>query len=328
MPLSASVVLCTYNGARFLGTQWEALLAQSRLPDEIVVRDDASTDATPELLASLVAEADARGIAVRCLRGERNLGYVANFEAALRAASGDVLFLCDQDDLWHPDKLATQLEWFEQRPGLLLLCGDAQRIDADGAVLRRSLFDVLRVSRGELRRVHAGDGFRVLLRRNLATGATIALRPDLLVDALPIPENWVHDEWLAIIAAARGGFDCIETLLIDYRQHEGNQIGMHERNLTAKWRDLVKPRAAMIDRMIARDEALEERLQAFGARVPQSSRNRTAEKLHHLRARAALGGRPWSRAAIVLREAAGGHYRRYSSGWREALRDFLRRSET
>lgn len=327
MPLSTSVVLCTYNGARFLGAQWKSLLAQSRLPDEIVVRDDASIDPTPELLTSLAVEAEARGVAVRYIRGERNLGYVANFEAALRCASSEILFLCDQDDVWHFDKLATLTARFEHYTGLMLLCSDARRIDAAGAALSRTLFEVLRVTRGELRQIHAGDGFGVLLRRSLATGATIALRRELLADALPFPEGWVHDEWLAIIAAALGGFDCIEQPLIDYRQHAENQLGMQDRGVAAKWRDLVKPGPAMIDRLIARDEALQERLQLLGTRISRSNNDGTEEKLRHLRARAALHGERWKRAAAVLREVASGRYRRYASGWREALRDLLRHAE-
>ena len=328
MPLSVSAVLCTYNGARFLAAQWESLLAQSQLLDEIVVRDDASTDATPALLAKLAAAAEARGVTVRIARNPRNLGYVANFEAALRDASGEVLFLCDQDDAWHPEKLATHLSEFERRPDLLLLCSDARRVDETGVDLRRSLFELLKISRSELRKIHLGQGFAVLLRRSLATGATISLRRELLVEALPIPEGWLHDEWLAIIAAALGGFDCIERPLIDYRQHAANQVGMEERSLAAMWQDLVKPGPAMIGRLITRDEMLQRRLQAFGARVPQSSRDRTAEKLRHLRAREALHGGAWNRIAVVLREAISGHYRRYASGWREALRDVLRRAGT
>ncbi len=328
MAPTVSVVLCTYNGARFLGAQWQSLLAQSRLPDEIVVRDDASSDATPELLISLATAAEARGISVRRGRSGRNLGYVANFEAGLREASGEIVLLCDQDDVWHPDKVATLVAPFGQRPGLLLLCSDARRIDTAGAGLPRTLFEVLRVSRNELRRIHAGDGFGVLLRRSLATGATIALRRALLADALPFPPGWVHDEWLAVIAAAQGGFDCIERPLIDYRQHPGNQLGMQDRGFAEKWQDLAKPRPALIDALIARDEALQERLPTLGPRVPQWSRERTAEKLRHLRARRALRGRPWNRVAMVLREVAGGRYRRYASGWKEALRDLLRGAGT
>ena len=325
MPLSTSVVLCTYNGARFLPAQWESLLAQSRSPDEIVVRDDGSGDGTWQLLNALSPGAEQRGIRVGLARNARNLGYVANFEAALQDASGDVLFLCDQDDVWHPEKLATQVQQLEDRPELLLSCSDARRVDIQGAGLRRSLFDVLKISRIERRRIHAGQGFRVLLRRSLATGATMALRRGLLADALPFPAGWVHDEWLAIIAAALGSFDCIEQPLIDYRQHGENQIGMPDRDLAAKWRDLVKPRAALISMLMARDQALNERLSVLGNRVSAADRGRMAEKLRHLHARQAMQGKPWRRAGAVFLESASGRYRRYGSGWRSGLRDLLRR---
>lgn len=325
MPLSASVVLCTYNGVRFLEAQWDSLLAQSRRPDEIIVRDDGSNDGTWALLETLSARAEARGMRVRMIRNERNLGYVTNFEAGVREATGDVLFLCDQDDGWHAQKLATLMAEFEQRTDLLLLCTDARRIGEDGESLRRSLFKVLKVSRAELRRIHAGDGFRVLLRRSLATGATIALRRRLLTDALPFPAGWIHDEWLAIIAAALGGFDCVEQPLIDYRQHADNQIGMPDRDLAAKWRDLVKPRAALIGMLMARDELLQQRLAALGSRAPDACRERVVEKLRHLRARSDVRGMPSRRFGTVLRETASGRYRRYGTGWRSALRDLLRR---
>lgn len=326
MALSTSVVLCTYNGVRFLEAQWNSLLAQSRLPDEIVARDDASSDATSTMLESLRSRAESRGIPVRLFRNISNLGYVANFEAALRDASGDVLLLCDQDDIWHREKLASLVEQFERCPGLLALCGDARRIDAADHALDPSLFEILKVSRRELRRIHAGKGFQVLLRRSLATGATMALRRTLLTDALPFPEGWVHDEWLALIAAGLGGFDCTEQRLIDYRQHEANQIGMADRSLAAKWRDLVQPRAALIDKLVARDEALQQRLLALGTRVAGIDRARVEDKLRHLRARQTLRGTSWQRAGTVLREMTTGRYQRYASGWRDALRDLLRRN--
>ena len=325
MPLSTSVVLCTFNGARFLEAQWDSLLAQSRPPDEIVVRDDGSDDGTWAMLDGLSARAAARGVRVRLIRNEHNLGYVANFEAVLRDASGDVLFLCDQDDVWHAEKLAILVAAFEQRADLLLLCTDARRIGEEGAALPRSLFEVLKVSRAELRRIHDGRGFEVRLRRSLATGATIALRRTLLTDALPFPAGWVHDEWLAIIAAALGGFDCLEQPLIGYRQHVANQIGMPKRDLAAKWRDLVKPRPALIDLLLARDASLQQRLTALGNRVPGPCRDRMTEKLRHLHARSEMRGVPLHQLRTVVRETVSGRYRRYGTGWRSALRDLLRR---
>ncbi|HVX04499.1 MAG TPA: glycosyltransferase family 2 protein [Rhodanobacteraceae bacterium] len=324
MRLSTSIVLCTCNGARFLEAQWDSLLVQERLPDEIVVRDDASGDATWTLLGELSARAEDRDIRIRLIRNERNLGYVANFQAALQDASGEVLFLCDQDDVWHPGKLAALADSFERRPGLLLLCTDAQRIDEGGAGLRRSLFDVLKISRGELRRIHAGQGFGVLLRRSLATGATIALRRTLLADALPFPARWIHDEWLAIIAAARGGFDCVERPLIDYRQHPGNQLGMPERDFAARWRGLLRPAADPVETFMLRDHVLRERLGLLKEPVPASMLARVDQKLRHLDARAALRGSLWRRAGGVLRETMSGRYSRYAAGWHSALRDLLR----
>lgn len=324
MSLTTSVVLCTFNGARFLQAQWDSVLAQSRLPDEIVVRDDASTDATCAMLDGLSRTAKDCGIRVRLTRNAANLGYVANFEAALADAAGDVLLLCDQDDVWRADKLETLVAAFVRQPATLLLCSDARRIDAAGAGLPRSLFDVLKVSKAELRRIHAGEGFGVLLRRSLATGATIALRRSFLADALPVGSGWVHDEWLAIMAAARGGFECIEEPLIDYRQHADNQLGMPERDLAAKWRDLVKPQATLIDALIARDEVLRERLLMLGSSVAADRIARAVDKLRHLRVRRALHGPLWARAASVIRESAAGRYRRYGSGWHMALRDLLR----
>jgi hypothetical protein len=324
MRLSTSIVLCTCNGARFLEAQWDSLLAQERLPDEIVVRDDASGDGTWALLGELSARAESQGIRVRLIRNEHNLGYVANFETALRDASGDVLFLCDQDDVWHPGKLEALTDAFERRSGLLLLCSDARRIDEGGANLRHSLFDVLKVSRTELRRIHAGQGFRVLLRRSLATGATVALRRTLLADVLPFPAGWVHDEWLAIIAAALGGFDCVERPLIDYRQHAGNQLGMSERSFAARWRGLLMPAAEAVEPLILRGRILRERLRLLKQSVPASDLARVDQKLQHLDARAALTGSPWRRAGGVLRETVSGRYGRYAAGWHSSLRDLLR----
>jgi glycosyltransferase involved in cell wall biosynthesis len=325
MPLSKSVVLCTCNGARFLEAQWDSLFAQSRLPDEIVVRDDASNDGTLTLLAELCARAEARGVRMRLTCNEHNLGYVANFEAALRDATGDVVLLCDQDDVWHAKKVATLVAAFEQRAGLLLLCSDARRVDERGEGMRRSLFEMLKVTRAELRRIHARRGFDVLLRRSLATGATIALRRTLLVDALPFPAGWVHDEWLAIIAAALGGFDCFEQPLIDYRQHGENQLGMPERAFSVRWSGLWTPPAEALETLVRRYRALRDRLRDLEGRTLASNLAGVDDKLEHLRARAALGAGPWRRAPGVLDEVMRGRYRRYAAGWRSALRDLLRR---
>ncbi|MEO6969118.1 MAG: glycosyltransferase family 2 protein [Rhodanobacteraceae bacterium] len=321
--MSASVVLCTYNGIRFLPALWDSLLAQTRLPAEIVVRDDASRDGTWDLLASLREAAIARGIGVSLARNPGNLGYAKNFEAALGDASSDILFLCDQDDVWHRAKLAAMLAPFERRPRLGLLHADARLIDADGKDLRCTLFRALEASREEIAGIHRGRAFEVLLRRNLATGATLALRRALLADALPFPGDWVHDEWLAIIAAAIGEVDCLETPLMDYRQHGGNQIGAQRRNLADKWARAAEPRIAYLEWMIRRGNALLQRLQWLGARVPAAHVDNVRGKLAHLELRLGLPAARTRRLWPVLRETLTGRYARYSMGLRAVAYDLL-----
>jgi hypothetical protein len=100
---------------------------------------------------------------------------------------------------------------------------------------------------------------------------------------------------------------------------------MPDRDLAMKWHDLVKPRAALIDMLIARDVALDKRLGTLGDRVAAADRWRTLEKLRHLRARQTMAGALGGRVGTVFRELVSGRYRRYASGWRSAVRGLMRR---
>ncbi|WP_237071786.1 glycosyltransferase [Mizugakiibacter sediminis] len=323
-PLTISVALCTYNGAAYLDAQLDSLLAQQRRPDEIVVADDGSGDGTRERLRAFRARAAQAGVEVTLIENAANLGYVRNFEQALAAARGALLFPCDQDDVWRADKLARMAVEFERRPELSLLHTDARLVDAQGRPTGTTLFRALEARRDELDALHAGRGFDVLLRRNLVTGATVGLRRELLAAARPFPPELVHDEWLALIAAATGTVDALEDTLIDYRQHGGNQIGMRPRGLADKWEDLKRLRPETLQRLAARMALLGERLQRLGAAVPPAHLARVRDKERHLRLRAALPPRGPARLGVVLREARGGGYARYSNGVRSMLRDLLR----
>src|SRR5690606_41217773 len=88
-----------------------------------------------ERLQACAAGARVRGVAVERQRNPANLGYVRNFERALQRARGDLVFLCDQDDVWHPEKIARMAARFLAEPELGLLHTDARLVDADGAWL-------------------------------------------------------------------------------------------------------------------------------------------------------------------------------------------------
>lgn len=324
--MRTSVALCTYNGERFLAAQLDSLLAQARRPDEIVVGDDASTDGTWSLLEAFAARAAGTGVAVALHRNPVNLGYVGNFSATLLRATGDIVFLCDQDDAWHADKIARMAAEFDARPGLGLLHTDARLVDAGGADLGHTLFQALEVTAAEVRAEHAGRAFDVLLRRNTVTGATAAIRRTLLARCLPVPDGWIHDEWLAIATSLDAQVDCLAWCSIDYRQHGANQIGARLRTTAEKLAGAGEPKRAYMARVVARLRNFLRRCDGAGLALPPARRAGVEARIAHAAMRASLPASAHARAAAVLREAGTGRYFRYSAGLRSIAGDLLDRT--
>ena len=214
-----SVALCTYNGERFIAQQIESILAQSMPVDEIVLGDDASSDNTVQIVEERVAGTN---IDLMVRRHNPGLGVRSNFADAISATTGDVIILCDQDDVWHQDKVEKLVETLDDKE---LVHSDARLVDAEGNPKGSALLEELNVSAWEKRNLVDGDALAVLLKRNLVTGATAAVKGEFARSIMPVPDGWIHDEWLGFIAA----FDCqlvlLPEALTDYRQHENNQIG-------------------------------------------------------------------------------------------------------
>lgn len=321
----SAVVLCSYNGERFLPLQLASLAAQTRQPEVYVLSDDASSDATWSLLQAFADERRLAGCEVVLHRNDANVGYVRHFEQALQRAEADVVFPCDQDDVWHPHKIATMLDEFARRPELLMLHGDARLVDADGRPLGRRLLEVLEVSAREMTAMHDGRGFDVLLRRNIVTGAAMGFRRAVLDGALPVADGWSHDEWIAIIAATRGRIDTLEEAVIDYRQHGGNQIGVRERSPTQRYLGIGVGRRQFLQRLVQRQAGLAGHLRERVRGDAEASREweEAEDRLRHSTARAGLSTDPLKRLRQVAGEWRSGRYARYGSGWRSALSDLL-----
>jgi glycosyltransferase involved in cell wall biosynthesis len=315
-----SVALCTHNGERYLEAQLRSILDGTRVPDEIVVSDDASTDATLEVARTVLGSA---GVAHRILENSRALGVTANFEQAVRATTGDVIVLSDQDDVWHPARLgriATELS----TAGVVLRHSDARLIDDRGDALGTTLFARLRVRKDEIAAIGTGRAFETYLRRNLATGATTAFRRELLDDALPFPAEWVHDEWLAILAAARDAVRLVRDPEVDYRLHGTNQIGVAEPTLRYRIARVLGDsgdRAALLAR---RSDVLAERLAARG--LPEQAATAAAKARFEGR-RSRLPAVKIARVPGILRGVVSGDYRRFASQRSlDAVRDLFRRA--
>ena len=220
-----SVALCTYNGERFLGRQLASMQQQTRLPDELVVCDDSSTDRTMEILNDFAASA---AFPVRIIRNEQNLGFVANFERAIRLCQGDLIALCDQDDIWYPTRLERSQQEFAEHPEVGLVFSDADVIDDRDEVTGTRLWTNYGFNLERKRRLLAGD-YTVLPRNSFVTGATVMFRSRLRENCLPVGSGWLHDEWIVGIAAAVADLRPIDSPLIRYRQHGAQQVGLGPR---------------------------------------------------------------------------------------------------
>lgn len=223
--MQVTVVVCTRNGEAFLGEQLASILAQSVLPQEIIVSDDDSQDSTRAIIGAFAETARSAGIEFHQLVNVPPLGVTRNFEAACQRANGDVIFLADQDDRWDRDKIGKMMAEFSHEP-VLLVASNARIFDAEGHVSGETLFDRLRITEAERLQMVAGQLSSLLLYRTILTGATFAFKRQLLQFALPFDARMVHDEWLAQIAWMTGEVKVMREPLMDYRLHSANTIGL------------------------------------------------------------------------------------------------------
>ncbi|KRF33697.1 glycosyltransferase family 2 protein [Yonghaparkia sp. Soil809] len=323
-PLAVSVALCTHNGSAFVGEQIRSILSQVPAPAEIVVGDDASSDGTVAVVRSIVeqhrAEHPGSAIALRIIERDRPLGVTRNFEQTIAACRGDVVALSDQDDVWPAGRLARLLPVFDDA-AVLLVHTDARLVDAGGQDSGARLLSTLEASPRERELLEHGDALDVLIRRNLVTGATVLVRRALAERSMPFPASWVHDEWLAMMAAVEGGLRLVPEPWLDYRQHGANVIGASEVTWARRFERLREPRDERAPRLVARAAALVERLEE---RPEQTDALRLARaKLAHERARAAMPGWQPLRLPAIIGAALAGRYSRYSRGAIDIARDLV-----
>lgn len=208
-----SVCMAAHNGERFIAAQINSILSQLTDKDEVVVVDDASRDNTCAVLEQL---GDPR---IRLIRSATNRGVLRTFEDAIQSATGDVIFLSDQDDLWRPEKVGTILEALEAHPEVDIVASDAVLIDEEGNRLGDSYY----AQRGTFR---AGVLANLLRCRYL--GCTMAFRRRIRTRILPFPADAdvLHDLWIGTCNAWVGGKALyIDRPLVEYRRHRTNVTG-------------------------------------------------------------------------------------------------------
>jgi len=218
-----SVAMAVYNGMHYIDEQIESILLQLDLEDELIISCDPSSDGTFEHIITL-SEKDGRIHAFRGL-GE---GVIKNFENALYNCNNDYIFLCDQDDVWLPNKVQNVLNAFE-KSGAGLILHDAKIVNAELEVMEPSFFFMRGCRTGILHNVI----------KNSYIGCCMAFKKELLDMVLPFPKKIpMHDQWIGIVAEKCSSVFLLRNSLILYRRHDKNASNITHSTLRcmAIWR--------------------------------------------------------------------------------------------
>lgn len=321
--MKISIAMATWMGEKFLPEQLESLRRQTRLPDELVVRDDSSADNTMAILQRFAANAP---FPVRILRSSTRLGYARNFEAVLREACGDVIFLSDQDDVWFPKRLDTVTRIATQHPDKMLFINNQENVDQS---LRPSGVTKL----DNLKRSGASTDRYI-------SGCATALRRPLLTFALPFPKGLkAHDHWLHECGYWLSSRMVIDEVLQYYRRHGNNASATaisdpkHTWRITAQLKMLATDTAQSHQQWLLMAEALRERISGapdvvhqLSAEDPDLLLGSLDSRIKSLQGRLRVLDTPWFRRPFhSMAFWSSGGYRAFF-GWRSMINDLLNRS--
>lgn len=199
-----SIALCTYNGVGYLEEQLNSLVNQTYSNIEIIAVDDHSTDHTLKILDSYADEF----INLKIISNEVNLGYVKNFEKAIKLCTGDYIALSDQDDIWDLNKIQLQVDAINDH---ILIYHDSELIENNGRSYNKHMSDIINL--------YHGDAPETFLIFNCVSGHSCLFKKDLLKYIFPFKKGYHHDHWLAYVAANHGTIGFVNKSLVKYRQH-------------------------------------------------------------------------------------------------------------
>jgi glycosyltransferase involved in cell wall biosynthesis len=213
--MKISVCMAAYNGERYIEEQILSILNQSKDVDELLIVNDCSTDNTLKIICNL------NNSRIKIINNETNIGVTKTFEKAIYHASGDIIFLSDQDDIWMPTKVEKVVKFMTDRK-VDAVVTDAIIVHENGEVLNKSFFEFRK----------SGPGLLKNFYKNSYIGCCMAIDSKLKKYILPFPDYIeIHDEWIGIVSNFIGNIEFLPEKLIKYRRHSENQTNLYRSNL-------------------------------------------------------------------------------------------------
>lgn len=219
--MKISVVISTYNGEKFIKKQLQSILNQTLPPDEVIINDDNSKDNTVEIIRQFVETkqiSDKWKWNVNC----PNKGCYVNFISGALNASGDIIFFCDQDDIWHKEKIEKMARCFESKEDMLACYCLERYIDQNENEIKHSFKRThnVKAAKNGLKKVSLNDN----IKYNKCPGLCLAFRKELLYEVAPfiLKNELMHDLPFGNVAALKNGLYVLNEELVNYRQHSSN----------------------------------------------------------------------------------------------------------
>ena len=223
--MKISLIMAVYNGEKYLIKQLQSINNQTNKIDEVILIDDCSKDRSVEIVEEFIKESQLDNW--KLIINNENLGYKNNFKKGLSLVSGDIIFLADQDDIWHLDKVEKILTVMND--DILAISSSFDFINQDDQKfqikqnINKSNNNIIDFKITEkLTKID----LKYLLKSNIAQGCTMAVRKELVKEYLQVTKSKLPHDWdLNLIASIHNGCYFYDEKLIDYRIHDANTIG-------------------------------------------------------------------------------------------------------
>ena len=209
-----SVAIATFNGGRFIEEQLNSIIKQTRLPDEIIICDDCSSDSTFEIIKRVQATTN---IYIQIVQNEINLGYTNNFLKAISLTKGDLIFISDQDDVWFDNKISKVCDLANKNSNKHVFINDTYFVDEH---LNKTGLTKLQT----IKKIFNNDS-------QFVAGCCTAITGDLLKIFSLIPNEYSYDEWIHYLGSITNTRFVIDEPLQLYRRHGGNTSNVGYNNL-------------------------------------------------------------------------------------------------
>ena len=309
--MKISICLCTYNASKYLTEQLESLKKQTVKADEIIVCDDGSTDNTIEILNKYKDILN-----IDLFINNLSLGVTKNFEKAVSLCSGDIIFLCDQDDIWENNKIEKMSSAFIDKNVGLVLCNGILIDEKNKQIKNHTLWNSFGIDKINKENFN----FEILTNKLIFTGIAMAFRGDLKKYILPISANAFHDEWIGFICSYKSKVFFLEDNLVRYRIHKNQKVGIiYIKSLYEKYKFVKKYKIADIEKELAKVNDFIEKFKQLNADKNFINKLKNKQKLYYYRTTKSK-----FRFFVLLWQLIIGKYHLYTNGkFKTFIRDIF-----